>query len=46
MVCFLGDSSNINEIIKAALNSLLLFFFFYKKILHTYWQNIRYKDKK
>ena len=36
MVCFLGDSSNISEIIKAVLNSLLFFFFFYKKILHTH----------
>ena len=35
MVCFVGDSSNINEVIRAVLNSLLLFFTkrFYTHIL-------------
>ena len=36
-------SSNINEVIRAVLNSL---FFLQKDFAHAYWQNIRYKDKK
>ena len=28
-------SSNVNEVIRAVLNSLFIFFFFYEKILHA-----------